>query len=175
MKRMLVLTLGLSLAAGLLYTSSGSAQSTISIVRASPLQVTNTTTPRRDRFRPFTFTTKGRVRPPANYCAPGVNPTTGSGNCVPILCPPGATNIAYCLLPGRSIICTGTVTVRVQKRGTTISSRNVNLRPDCTYQSKVTFRTLIRTRVGNLSFRARFQGNVVLAPRNSATKIARAG
>lgn len=175
MKRSLVLTLVLSLAAALLYVASGSAQTTIDIQRASPIQVTNITTPRRDRFRPYTFTTRGRVRPPTRYCAIGVNPGPGAANCIPIICPPGVTDIRYCLVPGRRAICSGVVTVRVQKRGTTISSRNVNLRTDCTYISRVTFRTLLRTRIGTLSFRARFQGNVLLTPRNSATKLARAG
>jgi hypothetical protein len=175
-KRMLILAGLLSLAAVLLTASSGSAQSTIVVInRATPLQVTNTTTPRRDRLRPFTFTTTGRVIPPTQYCGAGAVPVPGATNCVPILCPPGVTDIRYCLLPGRGVICSGVVTVRVQKRGTTISSRNVGVRPDCTYRSRVTFRTLLRTRVGNLSFRARFQGNPVLLPRNSATKIARAG
>lgn len=175
MKRSLVLTLVLSLAATLLYASSGSAQTEINIVRGTPLQVTNTTTPRRDRLLPYTFTTRGRVVTPTRYCSPGVDPGPGAANCVPILCAAGVTDARYCLVPGRSLICAGVVTVRVQKRGTTISSRNVSVRPDCTYLSRVTFRTRLRTRIGNLSFRARFQGNVVLAPRNSATRIARAG
>jgi hypothetical protein len=174
-KRPLVLTLVMSLAATLLFVASGSAQTTINIVRASPLQVTNTTTPRRDRFLPYTFTTRGRMIPPGRYCSPGVNPGPGAANCIPIFCPPGVTDLTYCFLPGRGLICTGVVTVRVQHRGTTISSRNVGLRRDCTYISRVTFRTRLRTRIGTLSFRARFQGNVVLAPRNSATRLARAG
>jgi hypothetical protein len=91
------------------------------------------------------------------------------------------TDARYCLFPGRRAICSGVVAVRVQKRfagarfGTTISSRNVSVRPDCTYRSAVTFHTLLRTRRGNLSFRARFQGNVVLEPRNSRTVTVRAG
>jgi hypothetical protein len=39
----------------------------------------------------------------------------------------------------------------------------------------VTFHTRLRTRIGTLSFRARFQGNPVLTPRNSATRLVRAG
>jgi hypothetical protein len=173
-KRSLVLTGALSLLAALLCASPGVAQSP-TIVRGTTVQVTSNTTPRRDRTRPYTFTTTGRVIPPGRYCAPNTNPTPGAGNCVPVICPPGATDIRYCLLPGRAVICSGVVTVRYQKRGTTISSRNVGLRPNCTYRSRVTFRTRLRTRVGNLSIRSRYQGNAVLMPRNSSRKIVRAG
>jgi hypothetical protein len=174
-KRPLVLTLVLSLAATLIYVASGSAQTPINIVRGTPLQVTIKVTPRRDRFLPYTFTTTGRVIPPSRYCSPGVNPGPGAANCIPILCPPGVTDIRYCFFPGRGIICSGVVTVRVQHRGTTISSRNVGLRRDCTYRSKVTFRTRLRTRIGPLTFRARFQGNPAMTPRNSRSTVVRAG
>jgi hypothetical protein len=176
-KSSIVLTAVLSLAAVLLFSSQGSAQVTApTIVRGSPVQVTIKTTPRRERFRPYTFTTRGRIIPPPRYCTPGQNPgPPGPNNCIPVICPPGVTDPRYCLFPGRGVICSGVVTVRVQKRGTTISSRNVGVRRDCTYRSKVTFHTLLRTRIGNLSFRARFQGNPVLLPRNSRTVHARAG
>jgi hypothetical protein len=164
----------LSVAAILLIPASGSAQGTLpTIVRANPLQVTLTVTPRRDRTRPFTFTSTGRVRVPTRLCNPGESPITG--RCIPILCPPGATDINYCLRPGIGVICSGIVTVRFQKRTTTISSRNVFLRRDCTYRSRVTFRTRLITRVGNFRVRARFQGNVVLNPRTSRTRVVRAG
>lgn len=177
MKRLLVLVVALPLAAVLLIPASSSAQSTIEeINRANPRQVTLNVTPRRDRFRPFTFRSSGRVVLPARFCNPGEVPgTTLATNCVPILCPPGQSDVRYCLIPGRGVVCRGTVTVRVQKRGTTISSRNVPLSSSCTYRSSVTFRTLLRTRIGNLQFRARFGGNTVLNARNSSTKIVRAG
>jgi hypothetical protein len=175
-KRSLILTLALSLAAALLSLPSAGAQNNApAIVRGTTVQVTASTTPRRDRFRPYTFTTTGRVVPPGRYCTPGQNPGPGAANCVPVICPRGVTDGRYCTFPARNVICSGTVTVRFQKRGTTISSRNVFVRPDCTYRSRVTFHTLLRTRIGNLSVRARFQGNVVLTPRNSSTKIVRAG
>ncbi len=63
---------------------------------------------------------------------------------MPVICPPGATDIRYCVLPGRAVICSGQVNVRYQKRGTTISSRNVTVRSDCTYRSRVTFHTRLR-------------------------------
>jgi len=141
-------------------------------------QVTSTTTPRRDRLRPYTFTTRGRIVPPPKYCAPGMSPTPGAGNCVPILCPAGAMSVAGCQFfsqPPRSVICSGVVTVRFQKRGTTISSRNVSVRSDCTYRSRVSFRTKLKARLGSLRVRSRFQGNGVLSPRSSATRIVRAG
>jgi len=172
-KRSLVLMLALSVTAVLFSLPSAGAQT--ASVRATPLQVTASTTPARDRFRPYTFTTRGRVVPPGRYCLPGVNPGPGMANCVPIFCPPGTTNQAYCTFPPANVICKGVVNVRFQKRTTTISSRNVFVRPDCIYSSRVTFRLLIRTRRGALRVRTRFQGNTVLAPRNSSTKTVRAG
>lgn len=175
MKRSLALMLVLSLAATLLYVFSASAQTGATVVRGTPLQVTNTTTPRRDRTLPYTFTTTGRVIPPPRYCTPGQTPGRRAANCIPVLCPAGVTDPRYCVFPGRGVICSGSVTVRVQKRGTTISSPTVALRPDCTFISTVTFRTRLRTRTGILSFQARFAGNSVMLPKNSATKSARAG
>ncbi len=173
MKRSLVLTGALSLLVVLLFTSPGTAQ-TPTLVRGS-VSITSSTTPKRDRTRPYTFTTTGRIVPPGRYCAANTNPTPGAGNCVPVICPPGATDIRYCALPSRAVICSGQVNVRYQKRGTTISSRNVTVRSDCTYRSRVTFHTRLPTRVGILSVRARFQGNQVLQPRNASTKHVRAG
>ena len=181
MKRLIMLA-ALSLAAVPLFVLSASAAGpvpfTASDVASATSQattelVTASTTPKRDRTRPYTFTTVGKVVPPPSFCAPGVEPTspTGSGNCVPIFCPPGVLAPAYCVQPPPTVICTGVVTVRFQKHGTTISARNVGLKPDCTYTSTVSFR---RTK-GKLSVRARFQGNVLLTPLNSATKIVRAG
>lgn len=175
MKRLLVVA-ALSVAALVLFSSPGGAQTTTPpIVRGTPLLVTSSTTPKRDRTRPYTFTTSGTVRPPTRLCAPNVNPGVGAANCIPIRCPVGAPNIAYCDVPGRAVICSGLVNVRFQKRTTTVSSRNVQLRPDCTYRSRVTFRTRLVTRRGILRVRARFQGNAVLRPRNSSTHTVRAG
>jgi hypothetical protein len=175
-KTSISLTVALSLTAVLLFYSQGSAQSEApTTVRGTPLQIAATTTPKRDRFRPYTFTTRGRIVPPPRHCAPGANPTPGAGYCLPILCPPGTTDIDYCRLPGRSVICTGTVTVRLEKINTTISSHNVAVRPDCTYRSTTTFRQLAPTRRGNLRVRALFRGNPVLQPKNSSTHIVRAG
>ena len=176
MKRLLVLTAALPVAAFLLIPASATSQSVLpSIVRGTPLQVTASTTPRRDRFRPYTYTTTGRVVPPSRYCTPGTNPGPGAANCIPILCPAGVTDLRYCLQPGRPTICSGTVTVRFQRRTTTISARNVALRPDCTYRSRVTFRLPFSARRGVLRVRARFGGNVVLEPRNSSTHTVRNG
>jgi hypothetical protein len=174
LKRLLVVA-ALSVAALFLCSSPGGAQTTTqSIVRGTPLQVTSKTTPKRDRTRPYTFTTTGTVRPPARYCAPNVNPGRGAANCIPIRCPAGATNIAYCDVPGVAVICSGIVNVRYQKRTTTVSSRNVKVRANCTYRSRVSFNTRLPTRVGVLRVRSRFQGNVVMTPRNSSTHTVRA-
>ncbi len=174
MKRSLILTLALSLAAALAYSSLSSAQSSTP-VRGSTVLVTIKVTPKRDRTRPFTFTTTGRIVPPGRFCAPGVAPSSGAGNCVPIRCPPGARDARYCQRPGVGVICSGIVAVRFQSRGSTISSRNVRVRPNCTYRSRVTFRTRLKLRNGRLAVRARFQGNSVLRAKTSATRPVRAG
>ena len=174
MKRLLALCVALPVAAVLLIPSSGSAQGTLpSIERADLRQVTLTVTPRRDRTRPYTFTSTGRIVPPVRYCNPGESPATG--HCIPILCPAGVVDIRYCLVPGPRVICSGTITVRYQKRTTTISARIVAVRPDCTYRSRVTFRTRLITRIGNFRVRARFGGNVLFNARNSSTRIVRGG
>jgi hypothetical protein len=173
-RRVLIVTISLSLTAVFMFASTGSAQAP-SIVRGFAKQVTATTTPKRDRTRPYTFTTTGRVVLPTRYCSPGTNPTPGAGSCIPILCPPGNLDPRYCLFPGPRTFCSGIVTVRFQRVTTTISSRNVALRPDCTYRSRVSFRLREPSRRGVLRVRARFQGNPLIQPRNSATHTVRAG
>ena len=113
-RRVLILTLSLSLTTALMFASAGSAQAP-SIVRGFTVQVTLTVTPKRDRTRPYTFTSRGRVVPPARLCYPGQNPTPGAGNCVPILCPAGVTDPRYCLIPGARSVCSGRVTVRIRR------------------------------------------------------------
>jgi hypothetical protein len=173
-KRSLALTAILALAA-LAGTTAPAVAQTPTFVRGVPLQVTRTTTPARDRTRPYTFTTRGRIVPPSRYCPPGQSPLSPAGNCIPVLCPPGATDIQYCFVPGTAVICSGFVNIRFQKRGTTISSRNVTVRPDCTYRGSVTFHTLLALRRGVLTVRARFGGNLVLRPKSSNTGTVRAG
>jgi hypothetical protein len=116
-------------------------------------------TPERDRTLPYTFTTTGRLKLPEN---------------IPPVCPPGITDERYCVKPTKAQLCKGVVTVRFQKKlGSTASSRNVLLKPDCTYSSRVTFTTA--DVVGELSVRSRFQGNQFVRPRNSNTDTVRAG
>lgn len=174
MKRSLVLTALLSVAAVPLFASLGSAQTLT--VRGITERVTAATTPKRDRTRPYTFTTKGKIVLPGKICATGQTPTP-QDNCLPtpVVCPPGQTDLIYCSVPGLGDVCLGKVTVRFQKQGTTISSRDVDLKPDCTYKSSVTFRSRLRTRIGSLTVRARFGGNQVLRPKSSASQTVRAG
>jgi hypothetical protein len=171
-RRVLVVTTALSLTSVLVFASAGSAQ-TPTIVRGF-VQITANTTPKRDRTKPYTFTTTGRIIPPSRFCNPGQNPTRGA-NCVPILCPPGGVDTRYCLFPGRRTICSGTVTVRFSRVTTTISARNVQLRSDCTYRSRVRFKLGVITRRGPLHVRARFQGNPIFLPSNSRRQTVRAG
>ena len=181
MKRSLVVTGALLLTALLLFIpSSGTAQTAKPAQTTDPdinrgfAKITRITTPRRDRTRPYTFRTRGRIIPPGRFCSIGELPTRGA-NCVPIVCLPGSTDLRYCFRPGRGVICSGTVNVRYQKRTTTVSSRNVKVRPDCTYRSRVSFDLRLRTRRGVLRVRARFGGNAVLLPATSRTSRVRAG
>jgi len=174
-KRLLVLTLGLSLTAVLFSLPSAGPQPSPTIVRALPIKLTATTTPKRDRTKPYTFTTTGRLIPPPRFCAPGTTPGADAANCVPVICPRGTTDPSYCLFPAPEVICSGKVTIRFKKRSTTVSTRRVSLKPDCTYRSTVTFRLRLSTRRGKLKARARFEGNVVLLPRASRTNTVRAG
>ena len=174
MKRSLALAAILSLGIALLYATLGSAQSATP-ARGFVDQITASTTPKRDRTRPYRFTTSGKIVPPPKSCEVGQIPNPG-GNCVPRVCPPGQGNPVYCPVAPRSTICSGKVNVRFQKNRNTISSRNVTLRPDCTYRSRVTITGKpTATRKGTFTVRARFQGNSVLQPKNSATRRVRAG
>jgi hypothetical protein len=115
--------------------------------------VTSATTPRRDRARPYRFTTTGRVAaPPA--CPAGAALALGAGTCL--------------ARPARP--CTGTVTVRFKRRNATISTRRVRLRSDCRYRyrSRVTLNARGRRRLGTLRVLVRYGGNAVLAPRAAA-------
>ena len=175
MKRSLVLTVSLSLAAALLYASLGFAQATTApSKRATPTSVSLKVTPRRDRTRPFTFTSTGRVNVPGRYCSVAESQDPGN-RCVPLICPPGAVDARYCVRPGLGAICSGKVNVRFQRRGSTISSRNVTLRPNCTYRSRASFNIRNALRRGSFRARARFQGNTILAPKTSPTRTVRAG
>lgn len=176
MKRILAVS-SLSLAAVFALSSQASAQF-VPPLRAATQSVTSSTTPARDRTRPYTFTTRGRVTPPPP-CAFGVFPTSAGGNCVPAVCPRGTNNPLYCIQPPPRVLCTGKVTVRFKKvAGSgvfTISTRIVGLKSDCTYSSRVSFRTRNPLRRGQLKVLARFEGNVFLLPKNAPVRFVRAG
>ncbi len=173
MKRLLVLTAAVSLVVLPLFVMPATAQSP-AFIRGAAEQITSATTPGRDRTTPYTFRTSGRVIPAAKFCTPGQSPLGPAGNCVPIQCPPGATNAAYCNIPTIAIICSGKVNIRFQKNGTTISSHNVSLQPNCTFRGRVTFTSRLRLRRGVFSVRSRFQGNLVLRPKAATTDRVRA-
>ena len=195
MKRMLVLT-SLSITAVFLVTTLASGQSSVPI-RAKAKQVTAKTTPKRDRTRPYTFRTSGRVVPPP-FCAAGVVPTVAGGNCValPIICPPGTSNPSYCqrppvcppgtapgqycVNPSPNLMCAGgRVSVKFQKLAgsgrPTISNRRVPVRSDCSYRSSVTFRTRNPFRRGRFIVLVRFEGSAFLLPRSAPRQTVRAG
>ena len=149
------------LAVGLSIPASAQAPQT----RVAPQQVTASTAPQRERIRPYTFTTTGRVVPPP-YCSSAG--TSGSAGCVPLVCPPGASDAAYCVRPP---LCTGTVRVRFTRLGATISVRRVALRSDCRYRSRVAFYSS-RLR-GRLRVLVRFEGNSFLLAKSATTHTVR--
>ena len=75
----------------------------------------------------------------------------------------------------RAVGCTGRVSVQVKRGGTTISTRRVSLRKDCTYRSTVTFRNSKRfgRTIKSLRFTVRFLGNTRVAPARAASRFAR--
>ena len=172
MRAFLAVTL-LSLAGVLAITTFANGQTTL-VVRVLPVQVTANTTPARDRTRPYTFTTTGRVVPPA-ACVPGVGPMAAA-NCLPPICRSGTPGGAiYCVPTPGLLACSGKVSVRFRKVTTTISVRVVDVRPDCTYRSRVSFRLRSRERRGLLRVQTRFEGNLVLLARRSSRQTVRAG
>lgn len=125
---------------------TGSAVRIVRVDRFTPRAVTSAATPGRDRRAPYTFRSSGRVRLPTR-----VTPSQACGE--------------------------GIVSVQV-KRGTatTVSTRRVTLRRDCTYATSVTFGNRSRLgRSGRLKVTARFLGNKVLKARSARSRFVRAG
>lgn len=141
--------------------------------RAFAERVTAATSPRHDRLAPHAFTTTGRIVLRARTCAPKVKPAPGAANCIPHagLCPPGEADQDFCTRLDRTQLCTGSVTVRLQRRGITVSSRTVAVKADCSYRSRVSF----HGRAGALTVRARFKGNKILSPMSSIRHTVRSG
>ena len=70
--------------------------------------------------------------------------------------------------------CRGQVSVQVKRGGTTISTRRVFLRRNCTFSSAVTFRTRARFASSrSLRFTVRFLGNARIAPATAAARFVR--
>jgi hypothetical protein len=65
--------------------------------------------------------------------------------------------------------------VQVKRGGTTISTRRVSLRKDCTYRSTVSFATSKRfgRTIKRLKFTARFLGNTRVAPATATSRYVR--
>ena len=169
MKRLLPLAV-LCITAIFALSSLASGQTPTPTARAYTNKVTAKTTPTRDRTRPYSFRTTGKIVPPSNACPPKTDPGPGASNCAPPQCPPGTTNPAYCVAQGPAQFCTGKVSVRFKRGANTISVRRVNVRSDCTYRSRVRFADKKRQLTkGKLNVTVRFLGNPSLYPR-SATK-----
>jgi hypothetical protein len=70
--------------------------------------------------------------------------------------------------------CRGRVSVQVKRGGTTISTRRVFVRRNCTFSSVVAFRTRARFASSTrLRFTVRFLGNARVAPVTAAARFAR--
>lgn len=146
------------------YTLNGGSTAAVAVTVTcltpqEPARVTITTKPKRDRRKPYVFTTRGRVVPPASFCALGPQP---------------------CVEPSVATVCTGVVNVRFTKGTDTVSSKNVRLRSDCTYLSKVSSgsgsrRIRRRFRSGLLKVQALFKGNTVMLEKLSVKRSVRAG
>jgi hypothetical protein len=66
------------------------------------------------------------------------------------------------------------VSVQVKRESTTISTRRVALRKDCTYSVRVSFANARRfASVKQLKFTARFVGNTVVSPAKAPARFAR--
>jgi hypothetical protein len=178
----MIVVLPLALVGVFTITSLANSQSTP--LRASVQRVTSNTTPKRDRTRPYTFTTTGRVVPPG--ACPAGTPVTSGLPCLPPICPPPTNpgtiyqGPVYCVPPATTAVCSGKITVKFSRRNKgggvfTISSREVSLKSDCTYRSRVSFRTRDRNRRGVLTVRVRFQGNQYLLPKNAPRRTVLAG
>jgi hypothetical protein len=185
MKRLLVLT-SLSLAAVFMVSSAAHGQGAPE--RASTQAVLSSTSPQRDRTLPATFTTTGSVVAPP-YCTAGVTPSAGE-ICGPLICaagsaggplcvaddgcPAGVTNPLYCVRPPAALLCVGNVVVTFRNGSSTVSSRTVDLQPDCTFRSRITFRS--RTvRRATLRVSVRFEGNDLLLPKSAAVDTVHIG
>jgi len=143
--------------------------------RAQTRKVTAKTTPKRDRTKLYTFTTTGRVQPPP-YCAPTANPRSVGADCVLPICPADSIDPADCAQPSRALLCsTGKMTIRFVRIAYTVSSRSVGIRRDCTYRSRVSFKSSIPIRKGALTVQVRFEGNSFLLPKRAPRHIVRAG
>ena len=162
---MLVLT-SVAVVATVAITSLANGQ--ISVTKVAPKSVTAKTTPKRDKKKPYKFTTKGKVVPPP-FCT-GIRPPAGT-LCVPPVCPPGATNPAYCARPPMASLCNGKVRIRFKKGRKTVSSKSATLKSNCTYSS----RARIKRKGKKLKVSVRFGGNILLKAKSAKTRTVRAG
>ena len=103
-----------------------------------------------------------RVRPRRDRRAPYRFRTRGR-----LLLPAGVTPAQGC--------GSGTVTVRFRTGRRTVSRRVVRLRRDCTYRSRVRFRSRARLGRGRLRVLARFSGNRALTAKRARPRTVRAG
>lgn len=112
------------------------------------------------------------------------SPTRGRGTLSARVTPPADLRPAFSFttsgrltLPAgvsRAAGCNGRVSVQVKRGGTTISTRRVSLRANCTYSLRVSFASSRRFGTATrLKFTARFLGNALVAPTTAGARFAR--
>lgn len=127
--------------------------------RTAPAGLSAKTTPGRDRTKPFTFTTIGKLRKPPSPV---------------ITCPPGAAPPSpYCTPASNAQQCSGKVAVQFKAGAKTISTRRVPVTSACAYKSKVTFSIASRLHPKTLKVVVRFLGNDVFKPKAAPTTSVR--
>jgi hypothetical protein len=120
--------------------------------KVAPKQVTRKTTPLVGHKFPWTYTTKGKVVLPKGDC------------------PAGTVDTTYCTPDvDKTKGCKGKVRVKYLLGTKVVSSKSTNVKKDCSYSSKVTFKD--RTLAGKrLRVRASFMGNTVLKAKDSGAR-----
>lgn len=115
------------------------------IVRVKAKKLTATTTPKRDRTSPYTFTTTGKLTLPTGIAREN-----------------GCTKVSV-------------VAVTIKHGSKTVSNRRVKLKGNCTYSSKVTLKKSKSLGGGGLTVKVRFGGNALLLPLSANTQGIKVG
>src|SRR4029079_1125947 len=123
----------------------------------TPDGVSRKTTPKTAHTYPWKLTTKGKVKPPHNFCPPGQqNKPDPNGN-------------FYCESVSSVQACTGKVRVTYTLGKKVVARKTSKLKSDCSYKAKSTIKkkSLAGKRV---RVQARFLGNSAMNARSSSRR-----